>query len=100
MLAVYWGLGYDLPLGWCLLLIAMSAWVNVGLRVIAGLMLAYLALAAVLAVTVNSRFFVNDVIALVVFAGLLATLFAIDGGVPMLARRTQPMRRPRGGPRR
>ena len=34
VLAVYWGLGYDLPLGWCLLLIAMSAWVNVGLRVL------------------------------------------------------------------
>jgi len=34
VLAVYWGLGYDLPLGWCLLLIALSAWVNVGLRVL------------------------------------------------------------------
>jgi two-component system sensor histidine kinase RegB len=30
---VYWGLGYDLPLVWCLLLIALSAWVNVGLGV-------------------------------------------------------------------
>ena len=34
VLFVYWGLGYDLPLGWCLLLIALSAWLNVGLRVI------------------------------------------------------------------
>jgi len=34
VLAVYWGLGYDLPLSWCLLLIALSAWVNVGLRVL------------------------------------------------------------------
>jgi len=34
VLAVYFGLGYDLPLGWCLLLIALSAWVNVGLRVL------------------------------------------------------------------
>jgi two-component system sensor histidine kinase RegB len=34
VLFVYWGLGYDLPLGWCLLLIALSAWVNVGLRVL------------------------------------------------------------------
>ncbi len=34
VLVVYWGLGYDLPLGWCLLLIALSAWVNVGLRVL------------------------------------------------------------------
>jgi two-component system, sensor histidine kinase RegB len=31
---VYWGLGYDLPLAACLLLIALSAWVNVGLRVL------------------------------------------------------------------
>jgi two-component system, sensor histidine kinase RegB len=34
VLFVYWGLGYDLPLGWCLLLIALSAWMNVGLRVL------------------------------------------------------------------
>ncbi len=34
VLAVYFGLGYDLPLGWCLLLIALSAWLNVGLRVL------------------------------------------------------------------
>ncbi len=31
---VYWGLGFDLPLAACLLLIALSAWVNVGLRVL------------------------------------------------------------------
>lgn len=34
VLAVHFGLGFDLPLGWCLLLIALSAWVNVGLRVL------------------------------------------------------------------
>ncbi|MFN3745090.1 MAG: ActS/PrrB/RegB family redox-sensitive histidine kinase [Hyphomicrobiaceae bacterium] len=34
VLFVHWGLGYDLPLGWCLLLIALSAWMNVGLRVL------------------------------------------------------------------
>jgi two-component system sensor histidine kinase RegB len=34
VLFVRWGLGYDLPLGWCLLLIALSAWMNVGLRVL------------------------------------------------------------------
>lgn len=32
--AVYWGLGYNLPLVWCLLLIAVSAWVNVALGVL------------------------------------------------------------------
>jgi two-component system, sensor histidine kinase RegB len=31
---VYWGLGYDLPVAPCLLLIALSAWVNVGLRIL------------------------------------------------------------------
>jgi two-component system sensor histidine kinase RegB len=31
---VYWGFGFDLPLAACLLLIALSAWVNVGLRVL------------------------------------------------------------------
>jgi two-component system, sensor histidine kinase RegB len=31
---VYWGLQYDLPVAQCLLLIALSAWVNVGLRIL------------------------------------------------------------------
>ncbi len=31
---VHWGLNYELPLAACLLLIALSAWVNVGLRVL------------------------------------------------------------------
>ena len=26
---VYFGLGFDLPMGWCLLLIAASAWLNI-----------------------------------------------------------------------
>lgn len=29
---VYWGLGFDLPIGLCLLVIALSAWLNVFLR--------------------------------------------------------------------
>ncbi len=29
---VYFGLGFDLPMGWCLLLIAASAWLNIFLR--------------------------------------------------------------------
>ena len=29
---IYAGLGFDLPIGWCALLIAMSAWMNVFLR--------------------------------------------------------------------
>ena len=31
---VHWGLDYDLPVAPCLLLIALSAWVNVGLRIL------------------------------------------------------------------
>lgn len=30
---VYWGLGFDFPVGWCLALISLSAWVNVYLRI-------------------------------------------------------------------
>ena len=33
VLGVYWGLGFDLPVGYCLALIAASAWVNVFLRI-------------------------------------------------------------------
>lgn len=33
VLGVYWGLGFDLPIGLCFALIALSAWVNVFLRV-------------------------------------------------------------------
>ncbi len=33
VIGVYWGLGFDLPVGYCLALIAGSAWVNVFLRV-------------------------------------------------------------------
>ena len=33
LLVVFFGLGFDLPLGWCLLLIALSAWMNVFLRI-------------------------------------------------------------------
>ena len=33
VVGVFWGLGFDLPLGPCLALIAVSAWVNVFLRV-------------------------------------------------------------------
>ena len=29
---IYFGLGFDLPVGWCALLIATSAWINVFLR--------------------------------------------------------------------
>jgi two-component system, sensor histidine kinase RegB len=29
---VYFGLGFDLPIGWCLLLIALSVWLNIFLR--------------------------------------------------------------------
>ena len=32
VLVIYAGLGFDLPLGWCSLLIATSAWINVFLR--------------------------------------------------------------------
>lgn len=32
VLAVYWGLGFDLPLGICLAVIAVSAWLNIMLR--------------------------------------------------------------------
>ena len=31
--AVYWLLGYDFPIGWCLALVSLSAWLNVYLRV-------------------------------------------------------------------
>ncbi|HVY42361.1 MAG TPA: ActS/PrrB/RegB family redox-sensitive histidine kinase [Hyphomicrobiaceae bacterium] len=34
VIAVYWGLGFVLPVGLCLALIAISAWVNVFLRVL------------------------------------------------------------------
>jgi two-component system, sensor histidine kinase RegB len=34
VVVVYWGLDFDLPLAPCLLLIALSAWVNVGLRIL------------------------------------------------------------------
>jgi|LNFM01.1.fsa_nt_gb two-component system sensor histidine kinase RegB len=30
---VYWGLGYEFPIGWCLALISLSAWLNVFLRI-------------------------------------------------------------------
>ncbi len=30
---VYWWLGYDFPIGWCLALISLSAWLNVFLRI-------------------------------------------------------------------
>jgi two-component system sensor histidine kinase RegB len=30
---VYWGLGFDFPIGWCLALVSLSAWVNVFLRI-------------------------------------------------------------------
>ncbi|MDX2157761.1 MAG: ActS/PrrB/RegB family redox-sensitive histidine kinase [Hyphomicrobiaceae bacterium] len=30
---VYWFFGYDFPIGWCLALIALSAWLNVYLRI-------------------------------------------------------------------
>ena len=30
---VYWGLGFDFPIGWCLVLVSLSAWVNVFLRI-------------------------------------------------------------------
>ena len=33
VIGVYWGLGFDLPVGLCFALIAFSAWVNVFLRV-------------------------------------------------------------------
>lgn len=31
--AVFWGLGYDFPIGWCLALVSLSAWLNVFLRI-------------------------------------------------------------------
>lgn len=31
--AVYWGFGFAFPIGWCLALIALSAWLNVYLRI-------------------------------------------------------------------
>lgn len=33
VVGVYWGLGMDLPIGWCLAIIALSAWLNVALRI-------------------------------------------------------------------
>jgi two-component system sensor histidine kinase RegB len=30
---VYWWLGFDFPIGWCLALVALSAWLNVFLRI-------------------------------------------------------------------
>ena len=30
---VYWGLGFDFPVGWCLALVSLSAWLNVYLRI-------------------------------------------------------------------
>ncbi len=33
VVGVYWGLGFELPIGQCLLIIAMSAWLNIFLRV-------------------------------------------------------------------
>lgn len=32
VVGVYWGLGFDLPIGSCLLIIALSAWLNIFLR--------------------------------------------------------------------
>lgn len=34
VMGVHWGLGFALPVGWCLALIAVSAWVNVALRIL------------------------------------------------------------------
>lgn len=31
--AVYWWLGFDFPIGWCLALVSLSAWLNVYLRI-------------------------------------------------------------------
>lgn len=31
--AVYWLLGYDFPVGWCIALVSLSAWLNVYLRI-------------------------------------------------------------------
>lgn len=31
--AVYWILGYDFPVGWCIALVSLSAWLNVFLRI-------------------------------------------------------------------
>ena len=33
VIGVYWGLGMDLPIGWCFAVIALSAWLNVALRI-------------------------------------------------------------------
>jgi len=33
VVSVYWGLGFELPIVWCLLVIALSAWLNIFLRV-------------------------------------------------------------------
>lgn len=33
VLAVHWGLGMTLPIGWCFAVIALSAWLNVALRI-------------------------------------------------------------------
>jgi two-component system sensor histidine kinase RegB len=33
VIGVHWGLGMDLPIGWCFAVIALSAWLNVALRI-------------------------------------------------------------------
>lgn len=33
VIGVYWGLGMNLPVGWCFAVIALSAWLNVALRI-------------------------------------------------------------------
>jgi two-component system sensor histidine kinase RegB len=33
VIGAYWVLGIDLPIGWCLAVIALSAWINVALRI-------------------------------------------------------------------
>jgi two-component system sensor histidine kinase RegB len=33
VIGAYWVLGVDLPIGWCLAVIALSAWINVALRI-------------------------------------------------------------------
>jgi len=33
VIGAYWVIGIDLPIGWCLAVIALSAWINVALRI-------------------------------------------------------------------
>ncbi|HEX7532843.1 MAG TPA: sensor histidine kinase, partial [Methyloceanibacter sp.] len=33
VIGAYWVLGIDLPIGWCLAVIALAAWLNVALRI-------------------------------------------------------------------